>query len=579
MINRLRLSSQGLAFRITALLAIVLIPLSAIATLQTVRVFENTKRASEADLLARTGAAAAGKEALIRTAFGASHAIAAMVPVIRDTPMACEMVLRNYLAGADSYSFAGYVNADGVITCASDGVGQSVSESGLLTRMRENPVPRAAVLADPPISESSVIVMAAPVMQGDRFDGYVAISLPHAKLFETYELFTGDHPIELILFNSDGEILSARQGLEGAEGRLPATRPLTSFVGNLQTAFSGRTRLGNERVFAVVPVLSDTVYALGSWEQPSNTVAAGIVQTALPIYFPIFMWLASLGVAVLAVDRMVIRPTRDLRARMLMFMRSRHIAPTPETMATPIELREMKDTWERMAQSILHDEAELEDTIHDRNVLLREVHHRVKNNLQLIASILNLKIRGARTPEAREALGDIQQRVMSLATLHRSLYETSTHGRIRADELLRDVISQSLATGLSDAHGVKVEQHYDPLTLYPDQAVPLTLSASEAITNALKYIGRPADGPPWISISLRQVAHDQAMFELANSVGTPLLHDEGLGGSGLGEKLISAFAHQLGGTVDIRTEATRHTVTLALPINPFSTEEDAGIIV
>ncbi|KAG1715362.1 putative sensor histidine kinase pdtaS [Nymphon striatum] len=140
----------------------------------------------------------------------------------------------------------------------------------------------------------------------------------------------------------------------------------------------------------------------------------------------------------------------------------------------------MNATWQLLAESVLRDEADLHNAIHEKTVLLKEVHHRVKNNLQLIASILNMKMRKSKTPDIKAALNDIQQRVMSIARVHQKLYETSTEERVRADELLNSIVSQILDAAMLDKGEIQITQTYDPMVVYPDQAVPLTLAVSRA---------------------------------------------------------------------------------------------------
>ena len=108
----------------------------------------------------------------------------------------------------------------------------------------------------------------------------------------------------------------------------------------------------------------------------------------------------------------------------------------------PGELVELADAYGMMVDTILQDEAEMEDMVHQKEVLLREVHHRVKNNLQLIASIMNMQMRQARTLEARDLMKSLHDRVMSLATVHRGLYQTSGLTDVRANELMDDILRQ-----------------------------------------------------------------------------------------------------------------------------------------
>ena len=96
-----------------------------------------------------------------------------------------------------------------------------------------------------------------------------------------------------------------------------------------------------------------------------------------------------------------------------------------------------------------------------------------------------------------------------------------------------------------------------------DDAAPLTLLMSEAVTNALKYIGAPAPGvPPRLKISLKLDDTDQVHFKVSNTTSGAT----GTDGTGLGSQLISAFARQLGGTVDVGFEASEHWISLHFPL-------------
>jgi two-component sensor histidine kinase len=105
-------------------------------------------------------------------------------------------------------------------------------------------------------------------------------------------------------------------------------------------------------------------------------------------------------VAWCAAERLVSRYIRRLGRAIRAFASGAALWATSDGGA-PAELREVGQAFLRMTDTILHDEAELEDTVHQREVLLREVHHRVKNNLQLIASIMNMQMRRAKSPRPR----------------------------------------------------------------------------------------------------------------------------------------------------------------------------------
>lgn len=194
------------------------------------------------------------------------------------------------------------------------------------------------------------------------------------------------------------------------------------------------------------------------------------------------MWAASLGVAYFAVHRMVIRPVRCFKLEMKHFALSRRMPTYVPKSSMPFEIRRIAEVWHDLAETVLRDESELEGTIRDKTVLLKEVHHRVKNNLQLISSIINMKMRKLHSPEARRALKDLQLRVMSIASVHRSLYETEAKGQVRADKLVRYIVQMSYDNGLEKSSGVQLDFYLEEVALYPDQALPLSLLAAEAAT-------------------------------------------------------------------------------------------------
>ncbi len=134
---------------------------------------------------------------------------------------------------------------------------------------------------------------------------------------------------------------------------------------------------------------------------------------------PILMWISAAAIGWLVVDRLILRPLDAMQDAVDRYRLTGRFETPPLT--TPaFEIRTLGHAFQRAAQTITRHEAELEEGLARQTKLTREVHHRVKNNLQVVASLLNIHARGARTSEASDAYATIQRRVDALALVHRS---------------------------------------------------------------------------------------------------------------------------------------------------------------
>lgn len=185
---------------------------------------------------------------------------------------------------------------------------------------------------------------------------------------------------------------------------------------------------------------------------------------------------------------------------------------------------------------------ETEQTLRSREMLLREVHHRVRNSLMLVSSFVTLQGRGA-DAATRAALERIQARVTSIGVVHETLYAGSDLGLIDMDEYLGRLLPE-LSAGLGAADlGIALHCQVDDVTVSSEQASTIGLIVSEAVTNAVKYAFDEAGGR--VSVSARRLNADQAELIIADDGrGTP--EDAG---SGLGSRLLAAMARQLGGRI------------------------------
>ncbi|WP_208353533.1 sensor histidine kinase [Pseudaestuariivita rosea] len=541
------------------LLSIALLPLGLISISQTQNLSKEVKERAELSLLALTQRSASDERQTIERAFGSAQAIGQSIRSKRDDPAACSTYMHDYLTQSPGYSFVGFLPPDGMMVCSSTKRPYNFSNDDNFDMRMQTPVPFVDANLTAPLSQTSVLIIGWPVYERSIFQGYISISIPHEQIIHNDEAIDAREPIDLITINDQGKILTSELGLQDASLRLPADRQIATLLRNRSFAFSGQDRSGEDRIFAVVPIVPDTVYALATWnDEAAVAMRWGINMPAAT--FPLLMWLVTLSVAFFAINRLVIRHVRRLGRQMRRFALDRHLRTNPEKRTMVRELQDMEDDFLHMAEALIEDEARLEKTVQEKNILLKEVHHRVKNNLQLISSIMNLQMRRTQDPRTHAAMGRLQDRILSLATVHRNLYQTENLNNINAGELIRQIFNQLVSGTLQSGQKVDQSLSLEDITMVPEQAIPLTLAVSEMVTNAIKYLGTPPDAVPYIRVIFETTDDDMARLEVYNSTA-PTSEDNSLE-TGLGSQLIKAFARQLGGTLHTSHEGQSYIVRI-----------------
>lgn len=554
--------------RLVALLGLALLPIGLIAMVQTYRVINEAERTAEAALTGVTLSAATKERETILRVRGAAQMAAEYAPDIVDEPALCSERMQNFVRSNPNIALSAFISLDGVAVCASDGAGTDVSESVVYRAFLDNPSPQIeAVIGQ--ISQRSVVVITEPVVVDDAPIGYIAMSVPQQTLHLPTEQNGGLDPLFATTFTNTGEILWSDGELDDVELALPADRSLTALAGPEAVSFRADSVAGVERFYTVAPLINGEIYALAIW--PAGAIRTAGLTAASALLFPLLMWLVSIGVAYFAVHRLVVRHIRYLRLRIRAFTANRRIMAPNYAADTPSDLREVIEAFHQMTERIVRDEADLENNLHEKDVLLKEVHHRVKNNLQLIASMMNMQLRKAQHDETRFILRRLQDRVLGLATIHRNLYQATVLSRVKSSQLIEELVSQSVRNSEATSLGVELDMTVDEVSLYPDQAVPLSLLVTETITNALKYVGRPPEGAPWIELTLASLKSGEVRLRVANSLGEPISEESRIT-TGLGTQLMSAFAMQLDAKSEIGEVDGKFVVDVTFKPSEFADE-------
>ena len=554
----------GLALRAMVLVTIALLPLGLIAVWQTDQIIKDQRETAQRALLAVTEKAAARERRVLERSIGAAAAMGNTARTLRYDPALCRSVLASFERGSALYTFLGFQPASGDASCHT-GQPATTQDSQFDRYVAEKRL-GLYVQRDPDAPEESILVVATPAFENGDYVGHLRLHIPHAG-FETTEALEGPRPLGLVTFNNAGNILTSERAFANARGLLPDDTTLRDTIRDEPYTFTATSENGILRTYAFVPLVSGAAYALGTWNVSTDILQADASYWRT-ILLAALMWLGSVVVVFLIMQTLVIRGVKKLRDQVRLFRDNR----TVPAQANPGhgELLELQADFRAMTQTIIHEEAQLENAVHEKNVLLKEVHHRVKNNLQLINSIINMVLRGNPSAETRTVVTRLQDRVMALASVHRTIYQAEAMDRVDAAEIIREIVNQGVTMGLPRGSDVDVRIDLQPISLYPDQAMPLSLLVSEAITNALKYVGGDA---PFISVELSGNASngaDTARLCMTNSVGAAMEEAES---TGLGSQLLRAFTHQLEGQATTRNEGGVFTFEVTFEIADFNPDE------
>jgi PAS domain S-box-containing protein len=194
-------------------------------------------------------------------------------------------------------------------------------------------------------------------------------------------------------------------------------------------------------------------------------------------------------------------------------------------------------------------EEEREAALRQRELLLKELNHRVKNNLQMVSSLLNLQASRMTDPVAQEQFRKAMDRVQSVGDIHARLYQGEQLGRIDFDQYLNDLCDR-LRDSMLDGKAITLKVDAEPLVLDLDRAIPLGLIVNELVTNAIKH-AFPDGSRGDIRVELRTGNGDGLRLSIGDS-GRGIQDGGGQDRQGLGMRLVQGLLQQVGGTIEVK---------------------------
>lgn len=465
------------------------------------------------------------------------------------------------LAGRMSDVTAFYrVDADGRPLCASDAdmadaLGP-VTGSGWFEKLKSSDTSASSYLVHRP--ESRHVIQAERIMVpvdesgAETFVGAMIAIIPLAALEAGASAEGLDSAAQLALFDIHGVPLTGAD----RSAFVPQTRGLTAWVSDAAQrthTMAARGTDGVQRFYASAPVRDVGIVAVIS----SPTSSPWYWALSNPIRFlmmPLAACLTAFAAVMFASERIVIRWLDYLDRIAAIYARGRYTVRPIQADNAPLEIRHLAQTLDELGDNITRRDTALTEALNEKDALLREIHHRVKNNLQIISSLLSMQQRAVSDPAARSALGDTRQRISALALIYRTLYQGTDVRYADSYTFLTDLVGHIVSSESLRGPLVSSSVEADSLRIDPEKLAPMALWLVEAISNAQKHAFAGRGG----ELKVR--------FRVEGDTSTLEVEDDGPGmnkaQAGVGLTLMTAFAKQLRGTVT--NTSTEHGTTATL---------------
>jgi len=216
---------------------------------------------------------------------------------------------------------------------------------------------------------------------------------------------------------------------------------------------------------------------------------------------------------------------------------------------------------EELEQKVKSRTEELNASLQAKILLLREVHHRVKNNLQIIISLVNLQMRQLESPQLKQVMAETQNRVKAMSIVHEKLYQSESLSQIDLADYSRYLATQLFSFYGTDSSRVKLDIGIERIMVDINTAIPVGLIINELVSNALKH-AFPAGRGGTISISGRSDDDTLTLVVKDDGIGMPPDLDW-KNPESLGLRLVTSLVEQLDGTIELdRSSGTAFTIAM-----------------
>jgi two-component sensor histidine kinase len=284
----------------------------------------------------------------------------------------------------------------------------------------------------------------------------------------------------------------------------------------------------------------------------------------LMMMLPLLMWAIAGAIAWFLVNWLLLRPLARMQRAVAAYRPGDRELAMPRFRTPAREIGDLGDAFNRVTRTVARHEAELEAAVERQTRLVREVHHRVKNNLQVVASLLNLHARGSKNEDVAAAYASIQRRVDALAVVHRNHYaELEEHRGVSLRSLISELGANLRSTAPASASSMMIRLDIEPYHVNQDVAVSVAFLLTEIVEFAMLCEARAVT----IALAAEGAAEGTARLSVqsdALKAGVPC--DETL--SERFTRIVTGLSRQLRSAIDRDEEKGRYSLDIAVVDKP-----------
>jgi two-component sensor histidine kinase len=464
-------------------------------------------------------------------------------PLNTDNKDECAFHLKSIIAGVQAFHEAAIIGTDRKVLCATIPEARDVVDRPYFSQSLKDSELRTGTIVQGGMTHPTSIRLSMPYRDADgAIKGEIVLIGDLERLAEGFQAYRWRLDHRLIILDDQGSLVLTLPTNHSEEADTIAKLIFPQIANAKTGAVVVKDSVGRNLIVAVaVPgSASENLFTAVALDRDSTLAETAIINVRGIAFNFIFLILAVIGVW-LAAYFMIDRPVRRI-------IKSTRRWESGDTKAAFPKFR-YSDEFGQLSAALTRMSGRIDELLKQKDLLLRELQHRVMNSLALLSGLLEMQRRSTKSSVARENLADARDRVVAMGTVYRHLYQTNTLEYVEFNEFLRTICGTSANAYVGTKRSIEVDA--DSLELSGPNAISLGMLTHELITNAVKHAYSDNESGS-IKVTLKHKKRGGVDLSISDQ-GRGLPADFNIEGrsSSLGMKIVASTVRQFGGSLEI----------------------------